>query len=57
MISNISLIMVGSGILLAFGTAVYELVKRLIIGVAIELVTIGIYVTLAAIVTNAILAW
>ena len=54
---NIASVVIAGLIFAAAGTIVYEAVKRLIVGVALELVTIGIYVTAAAIVINVIVSW
>lgn len=44
-------------IFFAAGTIAYEAIRRLISGGQVELVTLGIYVTAAAIVTNTIVSW
>ena len=44
-------------IFVAAGTIFYEAVKRLIVGGTVELVTLGIYVTAAAIVLNLVVSW
>ena len=44
-------------IFIAAGTIFYQAVKRLIDGGTVELVTVGIYVTAAAIVINALISW
>jgi cation diffusion facilitator family transporter len=54
---DIAAFVIGVLIFVAAGTIAYTSIQRLIVGVAIELVTIGIFVTLAAIVINVIVAW
>ena len=44
-------------IFIAAVTIFYQAVQRLISGVTVELITIGIYVTLAAIVVNVLISW
>jgi cation diffusion facilitator family transporter len=44
-------------IFLAAGAIAYEAIRRLISGGEVEMVTLGIYVTVAAIVVNAIVSW
>ncbi|MFC2016413.1 cation diffusion facilitator family transporter [Chloroflexota bacterium] len=44
-------------IFIAAGTIFYQAIQRLISGVTVELITVGIYVTLAAIVINGIVSW
>ncbi len=56
-VENISGIVVAGLILVAAGTIVYEAVQRLIDGVALQLIEIGIYVTVAAIVMNILISW
>jgi len=54
---NIAGVIIASLIFIAAGTIFYEAVKRLITGGTVELVTIGIYVTAAAIVINGAVSW
>ena len=54
---NIASAIIAGLIFVAAGAIVYEAVKRLIVGGAIELITIGIYVTVAAIAVNVIISW
>ncbi|MFC1943773.1 cation diffusion facilitator family transporter [Chloroflexota bacterium] len=44
-------------IFIAAGTIFYQAIQRLILGGTVELITVGIYVTLAAIVINGIISW
>jgi len=44
-------------IFIAAGAIFYQAVRRLIVGGTVEFVTVGIYVTAAAIVINAIISW
>ncbi len=54
---NIAGVVIAGLIFIAAGAIAYEAVKRLIVGGTIELVTIGIYVTAAAIAINGIVSW
>ena len=54
---NISGVLVAGLIFVAAGSIVYEAVKRLIVGVSLELIGIGIYITAAAIVINMLVSW
>ena len=54
---NISSVLVAGLIFIAAGTIVYEAIKRLIAGAALELIGIGIGVTAVAIVINLLIAW
>lgn len=54
---NISAVLVAGLIFIAAGTIVYEAVKRLIVGVSLELIPVGIYVTTAAIAINLLISW
>jgi len=54
---NISGVLVAGLIFIAAGTIVYEAVKRLIVGVTLEWIGIGIGVTAAAIVINLLISW
>jgi len=54
---NIAGVIIAGLIFIAAGTIVYEAVKRLMVGGTVELVTVGIYVTAAAIVINVIISW
>ncbi len=54
---NISAVLVAGLIFIAAGTIVYEAVKRLIVGVSLELIPVGIYVTAAAIAINLLISW
>jgi len=54
---NIAQFVIAILILVAAGTIAYEAVQRLITGAVLELITVGIYVTVAAIVINVIVAW
>ena len=54
---NIASAVIAGLIFIAAGTIFYEAVKRLIVGGTVELVTIGIYVTAAAIVINGATSW
>jgi len=54
---NIAQFVISVLILVAAGTIAYEAVQRLIDGASLELITLGIYVTVAAIVINLIVAW
>ncbi len=54
---NIAGFVISALIFVAAGVIVYEAVERLIEGAVVELVMVGIYVTVAAIVINVIVAW
>jgi len=54
---NIAGVVIAGLIFVAAGAIVYEAVKRLIVGGTVELVTLGIYVTAAAIVINLVISW
>lgn len=54
---NIVGVVIAGLIFAAAGTIVFEAVRRLIAGGTVELVTVGIYVTAAAIVINVIISW
>jgi len=54
---NISSVLVAGLIFIAAGTIVYEAIKRLIAGVTLELIGVGIGVTAVAIVINLLIAW
>ncbi len=54
---NIVGVVIAGLIFAAAGTIVFEAVRRLITGGTVELVTVGIYVTAAAIVINVIVSW
>jgi cation diffusion facilitator family transporter len=54
---DIAAFIIGVLIFVAAGTIAYAAIERLIVGGAVELVTVGIYVTLAAIMINVIVAW
>ncbi len=54
---DIAAFFIGVLIFVAAGTIAYGAIQRLIVGAAIELVTIGIFVTLGAIMINIIVAW
>lgn len=54
---NISSVLVAGLIFIAAGTIVYEAIKRLIAGAALELIGVGIGVTAVAIVINLLIAW
>ncbi len=53
---NIVSVVIAGLIFIAAGTIFYQAVTRLIVGVTVELVTVGIYVTAAAIVINVIIS-
>ncbi len=53
---NIAGVLIGGLILIAAGTIVYEAVERLATGATLELVTVGIYVTLAAVAINLVVS-
>jgi len=54
---NIVGVVIAGLIFVAAGAIAYEAVKRLITGAVLELVTVGIYVTAAAIVINLLISW
>jgi len=54
---NIASVVVAGLIFVAAGTIFYEAVRRLITGATLEMIGVGIYVTVAAIVINVIVAW
>lgn len=54
---NIAGVVIAGLIFIAAGTIAYQAVSRLISGATVELVTIGIYVTAAAIAINGIVSW
>jgi cation diffusion facilitator family transporter len=54
---NIASVVIAGLIFIAAGTIVYQAITRLITGGAVELVTIGIYVTAAAIAINLAVSW
>jgi len=54
---NIAGVVISGLIFIAAGAIVYEAVKRLIVGGTVEFITIGIYVTAAAIAINGIVSW
>ncbi len=54
---NIASATIALAIFIAAGTIFYEAVKRLITGGTVELLTVGIYVTVAAIAINGASAW
>ncbi|MFC1995560.1 cation diffusion facilitator family transporter [Chloroflexota bacterium] len=54
---DIAAFFIGVLIFVAAGTIAYTSIERLVVGAAIELVSIGIYVTSAAIMINVIVAW
>lgn len=54
---NIAGVLIAGLILLAAGTIAYQAVQRLIVGGAVKLVTLGIYVTAAAIAINLAISW
>ena len=54
---NITSAVIAGLIFIAAGTIFYQAVQRLIVGATVELITVGIYVTAAAIVMNAIISW
>jgi cation diffusion facilitator family transporter len=54
---NIAGAIIAGLILLAAGTIAYQAVERLIAGGAVAMVTLGIYVTAAAIAINGIISW
>ena len=54
---NIAGVIIAGLIFIAAGAIVYEAIRRLTVGGTVELVTIGIYVTAAAIAINGIVSW
>jgi len=54
---NVAGVVIAGLIFVAAGTIVYEAIKRLIAGGTVELVTLGIYITAAAIVVNMTVSW
>jgi cation diffusion facilitator family transporter len=54
---NIAGVIIAGIIFIAAGTIIYEAIKRLIAGTAVEMVTIGIFVTAFAIVINTAISW
>ena len=54
---NVAGVVIAGLIFIAAGTIVYEAIKRLIAGGTVELVTLGIYITAAAIVINMTVSW
>jgi len=56
-VENIASAVIAGLIFIAAGTIFYEAIKRLIVGGTVELVTLGIYVTAAAIVINGATSW
>lgn len=54
---NIASVVIAGLIFIAAGTIFYQAITRLMAGVTVELVTVGIYVTAAAIVVNVIISW
>ncbi|HEY55539.1 MAG TPA: cation transporter [Dehalococcoidia bacterium] len=54
---NIAGVVIAGLIFIAAGTIIYQAVSRLIAGAAVEMITIGIYVTAAALVINSIISW
>jgi cation diffusion facilitator family transporter len=54
---NIASAVIGSLIFVAAGIIFYQAVKRLTVGAAVELLTVGIYVTAAALAINAVISW
>jgi cation diffusion facilitator family transporter len=54
---NIASVVIASLILLAAGTIAYQAITRLIAGGTVKLVTLGIYVTAAAIAINLAISW
>ena len=53
---NIAGVVIGGLIIVAAGTIMYEAVERLRTGATLELVTVGIYITLAAVVINLVVS-
>ncbi len=56
-VENVSSSVVAGLILVAAGIIIYEAVKRLIVGVTLEFIWIGIYATAAAIAINMLISW
>lgn len=56
-VENIAGFIIAVLIFVAAGTIFYEALKRIIVGSTIELITVGIYVTAAAIVINGAVSW
>ncbi|MBA7693983.1 Ferrous-iron efflux pump FieF [subsurface metagenome] len=54
---NIAGVVIASLIFIAAGTIAYQAITRLISGATVELVTVGIYVTAAAIAINLAISW
>jgi cation diffusion facilitator family transporter len=54
---NIAGAVIAGLIFVAAGTIVYEAVRRMVIGGSVELLTVGIYVTAAAIAINGMISW
>lgn len=54
---NIAGVVIAGLIFIAAGTIFYEAIRRLITGGAVELVTLGIYITASAIVINMTVSW
>jgi cation diffusion facilitator family transporter len=54
---DIAAFVIGMFIFVAAGSIAYTSIERLIVGATVELLTIGIYITLAAIMINVIVAW
>jgi cation diffusion facilitator family transporter len=54
---NIAGVVIAGLIFIAAGIIIYQAITRLIDGAAVEMVTIGIYVTAAALVINGIISW
>ena len=54
---NIASGIIAGLIFIAAGTIFYQAVRKLIIGGTVELITVGIYVTVAAIVVNTVVSW
>jgi len=54
---NVAGVIIGSLIFIAAAAIVYEAVRRLIYGGAVELLTTGIYITAAAVVINGVTSW
>jgi cation diffusion facilitator family transporter len=54
---NIAGFAIAGLIFVAAGTIIYEAIKRLMTEATVELVTIGIYITAAAIVVNVVISW
>jgi len=54
---NIASGIIAGLIFIAAGTIFYQAVRKLIIGGTVELITVGIYVTVAAIVINTVVSW